>query len=118
MKNSAPTRLPPPPRHLSAEAKALWKRIVTEFGLVDSPGVALLTAGLEAHDRMREAQAAIAKDGATFRDRFGQLRAHPAVAIERDCRDAWMRAIRQLGFSVEPVGPVGRPAGAHLPKQF
>jgi hypothetical protein len=46
-------------------------------------------------------------------DRFGQLRAHPAVAIERDARDQMLRALKLLNLDIEPLrGRVGRPAGS------
>ena len=46
-----------PPRHLSSEAAEWWRRTIAEneFTLGD-PGLVLLSAALEAFDRMREAQ--------------------------------------------------------------
>jgi P27 family predicted phage terminase small subunit len=102
----------PAPKNLSAEARKLWRSLCDEYGVDDAAGLAILAAGLEAHDRMREAQRAIKRDGATFRDRFNQLQAHPAVRIERDSRAAWLSALRQLNFDLEPLqGRVGRPNG-------
>ncbi len=101
-----------PPKGLSPEARALWRRLTTDYAIADAGGLAILAAGLEAFDRMRSVQAEIALAGATFRDRFGQLRAHPGVAIERDARSAWLGALKQLNLDLEPLrdGP-GRPAG-------
>ena len=96
----------------------MWRAIVREFCIQDSPGLSVLRVGLEAHARMRQAQGEVLRDGLTFKAGTGAIRPHPAIAVERDCRDAWLRCVKQLGFSVEPIGAVGRPAGAHLPKQF
>ena len=109
--NLPQSRTRPAPKHLSAQAKRLWRGLVEEYGVADGAGLAILTAGLEAHDRMRQAQQAIDKDGATFRDRFGQLQMNPAVRIERDSRVAWLGALKAMNFDLEPLGHVGRPNG-------
>jgi hypothetical protein len=59
---------------------------------------------------MLEAQATIAAEGITFRDRFGQPRQHPATLVERDSRAAMVRCLNLLGLDLEPLrdGP-GRP---------
>ena len=105
--------VPPPPKALSAEARRTWRVLVAEYGVVDPAGLAILAAGLEAFDRMRGAQAAILVDGATFRDRFGQVQMHPAVRIERDSRAAWLAALKAMNFDLEPLqNHVGRPGGS------
>lgn len=105
-------RIAPAPKNLSAEARKLWRSLCEEYGVDDAAGLAILAAGLEAHDRMRGAQAAIKKDGATFRDRFSQLQSHPAIRIEAASRAAWLAALKQLNFDLEPLqGRVGRPGG-------
>jgi hypothetical protein len=50
---------------------------------------------------MVEAREAIKKDGPYFRDRYGQLRPHPAITVERDCRIGFARLVRELGFDRE-----------------
>ena len=109
MKNSPGSR---PHSCLSAEARALWRQLAKDYGLTDAAGQSILRVGLEAHDRMRECQQAIAKDGALLVDRFGQQKPHPLLAAERDARGQFLGAMRQLNFDVEPLrdGP-GRPGG-------
>ena len=115
MRNLPRSPIPPAPKHLSAEGKRLWRDLVQEYGVTDSAGLAILAAGLEAHDRMREAQATLARDGATVKDRFGQVQVHVAVRIERDSRSAWLAALKSMNFDLEPLGNVGRPTGPQLP---
>lgn len=115
-KNSTSPRLPAAPHHLSPEARKLWRRILGEFCITDAAGLALLGTALEAHDRMRQAQSAMAKHGPVFEDRFGGLRANPACSIERDARVAFVAALKAL--NLEPPAPTGRPPGAHLLPQF
>lgn len=92
-------RDPAPPKHLKAESRRLWRRVVAAFHLEPHHETVLSTA-CEALDRLREAQAAIDRDGAYVEGRFG-LKAHPAIAVERDSRLAMLRALRELGLDVE-----------------
>ncbi|HSW43079.1 MAG TPA: P27 family phage terminase small subunit [Patescibacteria group bacterium] len=92
---------PAPPRHLSAEARRLWRATVRAYAL-EPRHLVTLSLACEALDRCREAQATVAADGPYTAGRFG-LKAHPALAIERDSRIAFMRAVRELGLDLEPA---------------
>lgn len=94
------------PAHLSAESQALYRSTVEDYEL-EARHVAILTTALEAFDRMRQAQEAVNKDGAYIPDRWGGLKAHPALAVERDSRIAFLRAQRELGLDLE--APASRP---------
>jgi P27 family predicted phage terminase small subunit len=105
------SRLPKPPKKLSREAKQWWSKIVGTWDL-DDPGLMLLESVLEAFDRMRDAQAMLEKDGAVVKDRFGQLKAHPATLIERDAKGTLLRTLRALNLDLEPLNDKpGRPSG-------
>jgi P27 family predicted phage terminase small subunit len=99
-----------PPSHLSTEARRFWSELIAEYGIDDPAGVAILTQACEAHDRVTEARKAIAKDGASVVDRFGQPKAHPLLTVERDARAAFLAALKALNLDLEPLrdGP-GRP---------
>lgn len=103
---TARRRAPAAPPHLSTEAKGIFRSVLADYEL-ETRHVAVLTVALEALDRMREAQAAVAKDGAYTDGRFG-LKAHPALAVERDSRLAHLRAMRELGLDLE-APPTSRP---------
>ncbi len=101
--------------HLSPEAKRIYRRITGEYcDIIEDPaGHLILVAAMEAFDRMKQAQAAIAEHGLVFLDRYEQPRANPAAAAERDSRAAMLSALKQLNLDVEVVphaGP-GRPPG-------
>ena len=101
-----------PPKHLSRAAKIWWRKIQDEYALEDQAGQLLLQTALEAFDRMKQAAAKIEVDGPQVHDRFGQLKAHPLLTVERDSRAQMLSALKQLNLDVEPLrdGP-GRPAG-------
>ncbi|WP_372972423.1 phage terminase small subunit P27 family [Marinobacter sp.] len=98
------------PDHLTDDAKGWWNRLQTEYGIDDRAGLLLLQTAMEAFDRMRDAQAAISKDGLTVEDRFGQLKNHPATTVERDARTQLLSALKALNLDLEPLNDApGRP---------
>ena len=107
--------LPKPARHLSTAAKKLFNAIVGEYQIDDSAGVATLTSAVESWDRAREAREQIDKEGLTFRDRFGQVRSHPAVTVERDSRAAFLSGLKALDLQVDgQKAKPGRPTDHEL----
>ena len=98
---------PQPPKHLRPDTRKWWQSVLTDYEL-EAHHVKLLTLAAQAWDRYQEAREAIAKDGAYLPDRFGQLKAHPAVAVERDSRIGFARLVRELALDVDAPGE-GRP---------
>ena len=88
------------PTHLDAATRKWVGEILTDFDL-ESQHFKILVKAAEAHDRGEEARKILKTDGIVIADRFGTKKAHPAVAIERDARVAFMRAIRELGLDVD-----------------
>ncbi|HEX2528533.1 MAG TPA: phage terminase small subunit P27 family [Geminicoccus sp.] len=104
-----------PPKHLSAEAKRWWTKLSEEYSIQDDGGLLILQTAFEAFDRMRDAQQQIKKTGATFEDRFGQVKAHPLLATERDARGQFLAAVKQLNLDIEPLNDrPGRPPGSKM----
>lgn len=100
------------PRHLSSEARKLWRTLTAEYDIADVGGLAILKTGLEAFDRATGAREAIDRDGLTMPDRFGVQKPHPLLAAERDARAQWLAALKQLNLDLEPLRDrPGRPAG-------
>ena len=99
-------KLPPAPRHLTVSSRRLWASVVRDYTLEDRH-LAVLSAALEARDRMIEARDAITRDGAYVSGLHG-LRSHPAIAVERDSRLSMLRAFRELGLDLEQA-PTPRP---------
>ncbi len=61
-----------------------------------------LQAAAEAWDRYCEARAVIAAEGMSYADDKGRRFARPEVAIERDIRVAYLRAMRDLKLDPPP----------------
>ena len=100
------------PEHLSSEAGGWWKRITEEYSIDDDAGRLLLQTALEAFDRMRECQKAIAEDGMIVRGSTRQPRSHPLLTVERDARSQMLAALKSLNLDLEPLRDrPGRPVG-------
>ena len=92
------TALPKPPKHLLSGSKAWWRLVARDYALSDHQ-YRLLTAAAESWDRKEAAREAIERDGLTFTSKYGEVRPHPAVAIERDSRLAFARLVRELALA-------------------
>ena len=99
------------PKHLSAEAKRIWKDILQEYAIDDSAGLRILQAACEAYDRAQTAREKIKVEGMTHIDRWGQTKPHVLLPIERDSRAAFLAALKQLNLDLEPLKAIGRPPG-------
>jgi hypothetical protein len=91
---------PRPPGGLEPARQALWEQLQSEYGITDAAGLAILQEAMRSLARADEARALLDKEGCTMVDRFGQRRAHPAAAIERDARAGFLAALRQLKIEV------------------
>jgi phage terminase small subunit len=102
-------KTPVAPRHLRPETRAWWLHHLSEYRL-EPHHVRLLTLAAESWDRCQEARLALEEHGITYEDRFGQPRARPEVAIERDSRVAFARLLRELNLDLAP------PEEARIPR--
>jgi hypothetical protein len=91
-----------PPLDLSGAARAWWCATVEEFEL-EPHHVRTLTEAAFAWDRSQQARSLVNQQGLVVQDPSGQLRPHPAVAIEHDSRLAYLRAMHQLDLDTAPL---------------
>jgi P27 family predicted phage terminase small subunit len=95
-----PKRAYKAPDHLRPDTGNWWVAVHEDYDL-EPHHVRLLTLAAEAWDRTQQAREAIAVEGLTIRTGDGGLKAHPAVAIERDSRLAFARIVRELDLDFE-----------------
>jgi phage terminase small subunit len=87
------------PKHLSSRSKAIYRTVMEDYRLDREPvATRVLCLALEASDRAEEARSVLAAEGVIYRNRFGEPRAHPMVAVERDARIAVARLFRELSL--------------------
>jgi phage terminase small subunit len=99
-----------PPNTLSPAAQSWWKATTEEYEL-EPHHVRLLSEAAHSWDRAAQARALVDAEGIVVRDRFGQVKSHPAVAIERDARNVFVRIMRELDLDGVPE-PESRPPRA------
>ena len=90
----------PQPVPLTGERKRLWDDVRSRF-VLEPASENILRNACEALERAAQAAEQVTKDGQVFRDRFGAIRAHPAVAIERDFRGLAARQLEKLAARME-----------------
>jgi hypothetical protein len=104
---------PKAPKDLSSATRRWWSLMQSDYDIEDSGGLAVLTLAARALDRAEAAKAVIDRDGMLVTDRWGQAKAHPACAVERDARAAMLAAIRNLHLDLEQNhSRPGRPGGS------
>ncbi len=97
------------PGHLSKEMRK-WVQSIIDAYILEPHDFAVLVKAAESWDRCEQARKVLSKHGTSYLDRFGAPRNRPEVAIERDSRIAFIRAIAALNLSdEEPVESETRP---------
>jgi P27 family predicted phage terminase small subunit len=98
------------PSHLTSSSKKIWRQLAEEYQLHDEPAAILvLTAAMEARDRMEQARREVAEHGMTVPTGAGGVKPAPAVGIERDARIAMVRCLRELSLGVAEGYESARP---------
>src|SRR5450759_5625882 len=92
------------PAHLSLAARKLFAAVMTTY-VLEGHHVQILVKALEAFDRADAARAIVQNEGILTTSRLGEVKAHPAMAIERDSRAAFFAGIKQLGLDLEGPQP-------------
>jgi len=90
-----------PPKHLSREAKKIWKNVV-EGWQMDARTLALLQVACESWDLMTECRKKIEEAGLIIRAPSGQLRKNPSCEILKSAKDGFLRAWQHMNLDVPP----------------
>lgn len=88
------------PVKLTGRAADLWQSVQARWELSE-PAIELLRCACEAMQRAAEAATEVSAEGATYRDRWGQPRVHPAAKLEIDHRAQAARHLQSLGVTLE-----------------
>lgn len=104
-------KLPKPPDSLRADGagEKFWLDVQNAFDVVDPHHMKLLENACIMADRAESAREAIAKDGITTLNRFGEVREHPATVVERASMTSFRQAVREMGLSIDIPEPTRGP---------
>ncbi|MGA3318758.1 MAG: hypothetical protein ABSC64_20255 [Candidatus Korobacteraceae bacterium] len=106
MKDGRKRRTPRPPPHLSPASRKWWTSVAANWDL-EAHHCLLLTSACEALDRVAAAREQVAADGLFTRDRYGQVRPHPALRVEAENRVLFARLLREM--ALDDSAPESRP---------
>jgi P27 family predicted phage terminase small subunit len=97
------------PTSLAKSGRKFWESTMSTYGIEDAHHLALLTNACRCLDRAEEARLAIAKDGITIKNRFDEIREHPACNTERQSMSIFRQTVRELGLDIEPASAARGP---------
>jgi len=98
-------RAPATPATLGGSGRELWRSLVARY-VWTSEQLSLVTILCETRDRIEEARAAIARDGAFLRPAKGgklAVRAHPALKAEKDAKTSFVSTWKALGLDLSTL---------------
>jgi phage terminase small subunit len=81
----------------------MWKEVCEDFDL-EQRHLVILARACVALDRATRAGRQVTLEGEVVRDRFGQPKANPACAIERDADASFRHSLHELGLDVTASG--------------
>ena len=88
------------PKHLSREAKRIWRQLNATWQF-ETDSLLVLRIGLEAFDRLQDARRILDEDGLTISMGKGEgarILKHPALEVEKNARSGFLQAMRLLGI--------------------
>ena len=88
--------VPDPPKHLSEEAKGMWRSLAGEW-VLGFDALPLLQAAAEQWDAYQSHRQAVLKKP-TFTSKTGNTRANPAHKMANDALREFRMCLRQLGL--------------------
>ena len=98
-----------PPGALKPDTPRWWRKVASDY-VLEAHHLRLLTLAAYAWDRADTARQTIQASGCiTYVDRFGQPRARPEIAIERDSTIAFARLTRELDLDAGSPSHAAQP---------
>ena len=107
MKAKTQNQNPEPPKHLSAASKVWFEAITTDY-VLEPVHIRLLAGAAESWDEYDEERRRAKREGRVFKDRFGQWRPHPSVAIAHAALLRFEKLTRALGLDIEAPDELNR----------
>lgn len=100
------------PSDLGPAGRRFWKKVLDEYLLEETHDLERLRLAAKALDRIAEAEKVLDAEGPYIKDRFSQVREHPAMKTMRDFMTVHLRAVRELGLDLT-TGPDTRPTSRY-----
>ena len=89
------------PAGLQANGRKFWRKVMSEYVLEEAHDLERLSMACKCLDDIHQGEEQIKLDGMYVRDRYGQVKEHPAAKVIRDNRIIFCRIIRELALDIE-----------------
>jgi hypothetical protein len=96
---------------MSRHGEHLWRTIMSEYQIEDAGGIEMLLSACQQLDRAESCREINDKDGELIRNKKIGAKEHPLLRHELAARSFVVRSLQRLGLDVQPIKPMGRPAG-------
>ena len=104
--------IPKPPATLKAAGRKFWNISQRELEIDEQHVIERFTMACKCLDEIAEYEKTLEAEGRFIRDRFEQIREHPAAKAIRENKVLFCRIIRELGLDLN-VGPKTRIPGRY-----
>ncbi len=99
------------PKYLSKESAKFWNDILKIYRM-QPHHLKTFEAACGEWDTAKEARRTVEKEGAYFKDRFGQIKSHPAIQVEQKSKNLFRLLLRELGLDLQS------PEDSRPPRQY
>lgn len=87
-----------------------YRRVKRQWGIVDEPGLTLLSIAKKCLTEMQAYEVIIATEGAIVLDRFHQAKANPACMLLKESRAHFLQTVKSLNLDLESLDPDAKKA--------
>ncbi len=105
-------KTPKAPAGLREAGKRFWKITHAELELEENHVLQRLIMLCKTLDELAEDEEVVKREGRFIKDRFGQVKEHPASRAVRENKTLFCRIVRELGLDLN-VGPETRIPGRY-----
>ncbi|MCK4487445.1 MAG: P27 family phage terminase small subunit [Desulfobacterales bacterium] len=99
------------PKDLSKESAKFWNDTLKIYEL-QPHHEKILEAACGEWDIVIESEAAIRREGVYLKDRFGQVKPHPAIQVKQKSKNLFRLLLRELGLDLQS------PEDSRPPRQY
>lgn len=93
-------KIPQVPKGLKAAGKRFWKKVLSEYELIDAHDRERLAMAAKCLDDLSEIEARVESDGRFVTNRYGTPVEHPGCKMLRDNRMLFVKIIREIGLDL------------------
>ena len=96
-------KIPRAPAGLEATGRRFWKKVLGEFSLVEQHDLERLLMACKCLDDIEQCERVTEQEGRFVKDRFQQMKEHPAAKAAREHKMLFIRILRELALDIAVI---------------